>query len=220
MKTQGIVRQVIVAMGLTLAFGCMPVHANDDKPSEAQVDRVADRLVQMMPFGELMDETAKADPAWPLQERAGKSTPEQLACLRRELSADGYLRSRRVRAVEYVADNPQRVDEDLRVLDRVSPVVGRMVKLGMESGKTGKDVDPASVVKDMSADDLQSFLSFISEPKYASLRALSGLGEAFSLTRSAKENEDAGKSVGERLVGQLMIDAMATCDVPTSVLFE
>lgn len=218
MKTQGMMRQVIVAMGLALS--CMSVHANDDKLPEAQADHVADRLVQMMPFGELMDETAKADPAWPLQERAGKSTPEQLACLRRELSADGYLRSRRARAVEYIADNPQRIDEDLRVLDRVSPVVGRMVKLGMESGKTGKDVDPASVVKDMSADDLQSFLSFISEPKYASLRALSGLGEAFSLTRSVKENEDAGKSVGERLVGQLMIDAMATCDVPTSVLFE
>jgi hypothetical protein len=174
----------------------------------------------MMPFGDFMEETAKADPKWPLQEHAGKATPEQLACLRRELSADGYLRTRRVRAAEYVAGNPQRIDEDLRMLDRVAPVVGRMVALGMESGKTGKEVDASVVIKDMSADDLQSFMSFISDPKYTSLRALSGFGEAFSPTRSTKENEDAGKSVGERLVGQLMIDAMAACDVPTAVLFE
>lgn len=198
-----------------------PLAASAQAAGDAQVERLTGVLVQMLPFGKILDDAAAADPTWPLQGKAGKVDPAQLGCLRRELSSQGYQRSKRAEVAAYAQANPGRVGDDLKLLEGgAASVFGDFINAGVSEAQTGQKVEAADVIKKMKADQMLSFVEFISEPKHAPLRELVGIGDAFDPAKSAEQNSDAGKSIGARLVTKLMLGAMTTCNVSTSTIFE
>ena len=88
-----------------------------DAPQDAKVDRLADALVQMLPMGQIFQDASAGDPNWPMQGKPDAVSAEQLACLRGELSVAGFKRIRLADARKYAAENPSRLDEDLKLLE-------------------------------------------------------------------------------------------------------
>lgn len=190
-------------------------------PTPADIDKMTDHMVAMIPFGTMFDSIANDDPNWPLHEKPGAAKPEQLACMREELSAKGFRRYKRGQVEAYASAHPSRFSEDLALLDKGASVLfGKLVMAGAESERTGIEADPMAIMKDATPDQMASFMAFFSDPNYAELRKLSGLGDALSLNKSAEENESAGEQVGQSMATQLILRAMGACDVPTSVLFD
>lgn len=182
--------------------------------------RMTDLQVRMMPFGAIFDALANADQDWPMQENPDAVTPKQLGCMRDELSTPGYRRYKMAQVEAYIAANPSRVDSEIALLEQgAADLFGKLVAAGAESERTGVEADPAVVLKDASPEQMLSFVTFFSDPNYAELRKLSGLGDALSIDKSAEENESAGEKVGSTITMQIMLTAMSTCKVPTTVLF-
>ncbi|MEG3789012.1 hypothetical protein V1318_02640 [Lysobacter sp. CCNWLW3] len=189
--------------------------------AQAQADGLTEVMLQMLPFGKILDDAAAADPEWPLQGKADKVTPKQLGCLRSELSTTGYRRSKRAEALTYVQAHPERIDADMALLKGgAASVFSDFINAGVDEAQTGKKVETSEVMKKMKADQMLSFVDFITDADNAPLRELVGIGEAFNPSKTAQENSDAGKSIGTRLVLKLMLGAMTTCDVPPSTILE
>lgn len=189
--------------------------------ADAQADRLTEVMMQMLPFGKILDDAAAADAQWPLQGKADKVSPTQLGCLRNELSSTGYRRAKRAEALDYAKANPTRVGADLALLDGgAASVFADFINAGVSEAQGGKKVEATEVMKKMKADQMLSFVEFITDAKHAPLRELVGIGEAFDPAKSSQENSDSGKSVGTRLVLKLMLGAMNTCDVPPSTILE
>jgi len=188
--------------------------------AQADADRLAALMEELMPFGSVFDMLAARDPKWPLQDTPKASTPERLRCMRDELSSAGYHRVRMQDARSYVATYPSRVGDDIAMLEQgAASVFGRMMMAGVESeAKGGGDVAPEAVMRDFTPEQLSSFMTFINDPNYAPLRKKIGFGDAFDSTKSAEENESAGERLGAALGSQLMLKAMSTCDIPMSDL--
>jgi hypothetical protein len=201
--------------GLLACAGAAAMPA--DAPADARAERLADALVKMLPMGKIFADAAAANPKWPLQEKPEAVSAEQLACVRGELSVDGYRRARLEEARQYAAANPSRMDQDLALLDGgAARLFGTMVQAGADEASTGKKAVPEEILASATSEEVLSFVTFISDPAYAGLRKLSGYGDAFDVTRSAHENEKAGEQLGASLAVQLMIKAMGTCKVPPS----
>lgn len=182
---------------------------------------MTDLQVRMMPFGAIFESLANANPDWPMQDKPGAVTPKQLGCLRDELSTSGYRRYKLAQVEAYLAANPSRADAEIALLEQgAADLFGRLVAAGAESERRGVEADPSLVLKDASPEQMLSFVTFFSDPNYAELRKLSGLGDALSIEKSAEENESAGEKIGSTLTMQIMLTAMSTCKVPTSVLFD
>ena len=182
---------------------------------------MTDLQVKMMPFGAIFDMLAKADPKWPMQERPDAVTPTQLGCLRDELSTPGYRRYKLAQVEAYLAAHPSRATSEIALLEQgVAELFGKLVLAGADGERSGVQADPATVMKNASPEQMISFMGFFGDPNHAELRKLSGLGDAISPGKSASENESAGKQLGSTITMQVMLKAMSTCKVPTSVLFE
>lgn len=214
--------KLVLVSAAVLLFGMMSardVQAASPK-KETDVDRMTDLLVVMMPFGQIFEMAAKQDPNWPLQQKPGVLKPQELSCLRSELSADGFRRMKINDVKAYAETNKSRMTSDVQLLDQgASFLFGKLMMAGVESERTGVQVDPTDILKEATPDQMASFITFFNDPNYAELRKLSGLGDALGMGKSAKENESAGEQLGASLAIQVMLKAMTTCDVPTSVLF-
>jgi hypothetical protein len=189
--------------------------------STGQVAAMTDALVEMLPFGRVLDDAAAHDPAWPMQQKANAVTVEQLACLRQELSSEGYRRSKHAAVEAYAKANPSRFAGDLKLLDGgAATMFGKLVRTGFAK-KDGddSDTDTMSVLKSSSSEELLSFMTFFSDPEYAQLRTLSGIGNSLDINKSSAENEAIGQGLGSSMVMKLMISAMASCNVPPSAIF-
>ena len=182
---------------------------------------MTDLQVQMMPFGAIFDMLAKSDPKWPLQEKPDAVTPTQLGCLRGELSTPGYRRYKQAQVAAYLAANPSRAASEIALLEQgAAELFGKLVLAGADGERSGVQADPQTVLKEASPEQMMSFMTFFGDPNHAELRKLSGLGDAISPGKSASENESAGEQLGSTITLQVMLKAMSTCEVPTSVLFE
>lgn len=182
---------------------------------------MTDLQVRMMPFGAIFDMLAKNDPNWPMQEKPGAVTPEQLGCLRGELSSPGYRRYKQAQVEVYLAANASRAASEIALLEEgAAELFGKLVLAGADSERSGVEADPQRVLKESTPEQMISFMSFFADPNHAELRKLSGLGDAISPGKSASENESAGEQLGSTITLQVMLKAMSTCGVPTSVLFE
>lgn len=187
----------------------------------ADVQRMTDLQVQMMPFGAIFDMLAKADPKWPMQEKPDAVTPGQLGCLRGELSTPGYRRYKQAQVEAYLAANPSRAAAEIALLEQgAAELFGKLVLAGADGERSGVQADPQIILKNASPEQMMSFMTFFGDPNHAELRKLSGLGDAISPGKSASENESAGEQLGSTITLQVMLKAMSTCEVPTSVLFE
>jgi hypothetical protein len=210
-----------IALGAAFVFAStLSMAADAPAVDQKRVDTLADRLVQMMPLGPVLDDAAKADPTWPMQEHASKVSPQQLACMRDELSTTGYRRTRGALAADYLVRHEARFDEDVKLLEQIAPMVGSIFGQGVAEAQGGKEVDAEAVMKDSDPAALLGFLAFISESKYGPLRELTGLGDAFKTGADESANAKAGEQVGQAVVMKLMLGAMSSCKVPTSALFE
>lgn len=182
---------------------------------------MTDLQVKMMPFGAIFDMLAKADPKWPMQENPDAVTPTQLGCLRGELSTPGYRRYKQAQVEAYLAANTSRAASEIALLEQgAAELFGKLVLAGADSERSGVQANPETVLKNASPEQMMSFMSFFGDPNHAELRKLSGLGDAISPGKSASENESAGEQLGSTITLQVMLKAMSTCEVPTSVLFE
>jgi hypothetical protein len=208
-----------VALMAFVAIGT--AHAAESGAPASSAARMTDLQVRMMPFGAIFDSLASGNPDWPMQEKPDAVTPEQLSCLRDELSTPGFRRYKLAQVEAYIAANPSRVDAEIALLEQgAADLFGTLVAAGAESERSGVEADPAVVLKDASPEQMLSFVTFFSDPNYAGLRKLSGLGDALSIDKSVQENESAGEKVGSTLTMQIMLTAMSTCKVPASVLFD
>ena len=181
-------------------------------------DRLAMALAELMPMGRIFELAAQADPKFPLGEKADRATEEQRACLRSELSVDGYRRLKRTEADAYVRDNSARVPAELKLLESgVSRLMGRLVFGGAQAAQEGVDFDAQQVLADAKAEELAGFMAFMTDPNYAGLRTLSGIGDAFNPRSSQAENEKTGEALGYSLGAQYVIRALGACNVPASV---
>lgn len=230
-------RRNLAVLVVSLLFGVVPaVQAAEKAPAksaaakstvaesaaaESNVQRMTDLQVKMMPFGAIFDMLAKADPKWPMQEKPDAVTPTQLGCLRGELSTPGYRRYKQAQVEAYLAANPSRVASEIALLEQgAAELFGKLVLAGADSERSGVQADPQTVLKEATPEQMSSFMSFFGDPNNAELRKLSGLGDAISPGKSASENESAGEQLGSTITLQVMLKAMSTCEVPTSVLFE
>ncbi|MFZ2753052.1 MAG: hypothetical protein WAZ48_06350 [Lysobacteraceae bacterium] len=214
------VRCSFAALLAFAAFGAAQA-AESSAPAVSNTARMTDLQVRMMPFGAIFDTLASENPAWPMQEKPDAVTPKQLGCLRDQLSTPGYRRYKLAQVEAYVAANPSRVDAEIALLEEgAADLFGRLVTAGAESERSGIETDPATVLKDASPEQVLSFVTFFSDPNHAELRKLSGLGDALGIHKSAEENESAGEKIGSTMMMQIMLTAMSTCKVPTTVLFD
>ena len=132
-----------VRLAVTAVLMALALPAAAATPGEKQIDEMTDLLVSMLPVGAIMEEAAGENPAWPVQDKPDAVTPVQLACLRSELSRDGFRRVKRAEVVEYAQAHPGRFDEELRLVRTAAPVFGSIVQAGIASAKTDTDLVPA-----------------------------------------------------------------------------
>lgn len=222
MKQLPILDHVRLCFAALLVFAALATAeaAESGVSAASTAARMTDLQVRMMPFGAIFDALAKADPDWPMQEKPDAVTPKQLGCLRDELSTSGYRRYKLAQVEAYIATNPSRVDAEIALLEQgAADLFGKLVAAGAESERSGVETDPSIILKDATPEQMLSFVTFFSDPNHAELRKLSGLGDALSIDKSAEENESAGEKVGSTITMQIMLTAMSTCKVPTTVLF-
>ena len=204
--------------GLLAATGSLALAAAPAPRSD--VDRLADLMVQMLPMGPVLDEAAAANPEWPLVGKADKVTPEQLACTRRELSSEGYRRTRRQDAEKYAKAHPTRLHAGVELMaNGAARVFGQLVSAGIQKArdKDDTDLDMGKALAGVTNDEVLAFVTLTNDPAYADLREAIGIGEALSARgRSPDEAEQSGMQVGTTLTTRLMITAMGTCNVPPS----
>lgn len=204
---------MIVAAALLACAGA--AHAGQ-KP-DGRVDRMTDALVKMLPMGEIFEDAAARNPAWPVQDKPGAVTPDQLSCIRAELSVAGFRRSRMADVQAYASANPSRIDADIKLLESgAAELFGKIITAGAAKAGGNTEVTPESILGQATSDQVLSFVTFVSDPNYAGLRKLSGFGDALDITKSQSENEKSGYQLGASLAAQQMIKAMGTCKVPSS----
>jgi hypothetical protein len=207
---------LLLFASLLLANLAAPASAAD-APGDADIDRMTAAVVQAMPFGAVFDILAGENPKWPMQERPDAVTAEQLACLRGELSSDGYRRLRHAEVQQYAAAHPDRFASDLAMLESGSArLFGELVLAGANAEHSGAKAKPEEIIAAASKEEIESFTRLMSDAEYAVLRKLVGMGEMFDADASAKENEARGEDTGGALVVNLMRGAIATCKIPES----
>ena len=211
----------IAFRSLVLALALSAGSAWAAAPSQAQIDRLTDLVVQAMPFGQIFEKVQAGDPKWPLGDKAGKATPEQLACLRGELSAAGYRRKKRADVVEYAKANPDKVEDGIRVLESgAAELFGKFVIAGAEGEASGKPADPEAIAAAATPAQGLALTALASDPAHANLRILLGMGNMFDKLGQGNDDEmqAEGEKQGTQVGVQLMLGAMATCQVSMASL--
>lgn len=192
---------LILAACTTSAFAATP---------DADIDRFTNATVQLLPLGRIFDKVAAQDPKWPAQAKPTAVNDEQLACLRTELSSEGYRRSKRAEVVAYAKDHPSSFKDDLATLEAAAPVFGRLVMAGAGEGTQTAD----EIMKSAQGDQLLALMRLVSDPSTAELRKVAGIAGAFDIRKSENENKAAGEQLGASLAVQAMLKATITCKVP------
>lgn len=191
-------------------------------PTEAQVDRLTDLVVQAMPFGQIFEMVSARDPNWPLGDKAGKATPGQLACLRSELSPEGYRRTKRKDVSAYAKAFPDAVADDIRLLEAgAAELFGKFVLAGAQGEANGKPVDAEAIAASATAAQGVSLTALTTDPSHDELRELIGMGGMFDTLAAEGDDKDMqakGEKQGTQIGQQLMLGAMQTCELPMSVL--
>jgi len=208
---------IVALVSLLLAACASAPPAKPKSRNNEIVERLTTQLVTLMPFGEMFDHFAQKDPTWPFMKKAGNVTPEQMACVRKELSSEGFRHTRHVEAEAYAKDHPSHLTEDVVLLEGgAAEVYGKLIQAGFESKLNGTNADSNQVLKSMSGEQLLSFMKFTKDPNYADLRKLAGFGDAITDADSSKESRKAGRQLGASLTSQYVLQAIVTCKVPPS----
>lgn len=205
----------LLVCGLAAAPFAMAADRAEAAASSASIDRMTDAMVEFMPMGRIFDLALADNPDWPLGEKKGEASAEQLACIRGELSSAGYRRAKREEVAQYIHANPSRIDEELRLLESgAATLMGKLVMGGAEAARTGVKFDENDVLRSATNEQALSLITAISDPRFAQLRKLSGVGDILDPQKSKEEMEKAGQQLGYSMGAQQIIKAMGTCKVP------
>lgn len=181
------------------------------------MQQLAALLAQMLPLGKMMDAQAARDPKWPLEGKVDLVTPEQLACMRHEMSSDGWRQSKLAEAREYAMAHPERVAADLRILQAgAAKVTSRMVHAGLLAKEGEAPVDTKAALASVSAKQMHAFVLFAKDPGFAQLRELVGIENSFNKTR--EENQKASYDMGVSIGMKFTLRAMDDCKIPPATL--
>lgn len=211
----------VVRRGLNFAFAAVAAltlaacATTATAPRNSNVDRLTRAMVTLLPMGEIFDHFAAKDAEWPAKGKMDKVTPDQLACLRRELSTEGYTRTRRAEVEAYVKAHPAEVKDDIELLEGgAAETYGKLIRAGFEAKFSGTHADSNAILKSLQSDQLLSFMKFAQDPSYSDLRKLAGMADALVGADTSKESQRAGQQVGKTLASKYILQANATCKVP------
>jgi hypothetical protein len=216
MRKQRARRSLILAAATFVAMVVAGCASTATAPRNNYVDRFTRAMVTLLPMGELFDRFIAKDPEWPVKGKMDKVTPEQLACLRRELSSDGYTHTRRLEVEAYVKAHPSQLKDEIELLESgAAEAYGKMIKAGFDAKLSGASADSNSILKSMQSEQLLSFMKFSTDINYSDLRKLAGIGEALADVDDTKKSQhNAGQRVGKSLASKYIFQATATCKVP------
>lgn len=195
-----------------LSLACAGAQAAE--PTPQQIDDLTDAVVQLLPLGQVMESAAAADPHWPVQGKVDAVTPEQLVCLRKEMSTDGFRRYKRTEVADYLRNHNGNLQDELRVTRQSGPVMSRIMLAGAAAEGSKEKVDLTTIMREANADQLLAMVSLARDPKYRDLRELTGMGDAMSGEGSAKDNH----AVGELIAIKAMFHGFKMCNVAPGAL--
>ena len=189
-------------------------------PSPARIERLGALFVQAVPVGWMVERVAERDAQWPFQQHAGKFTPAQLACTRGELTADKASATQLADAREFARRHPDRVEESIQLLESgAAEATGVLMRAGVREATGGAPTDPRSVMREMSAAQLRSFVSLTEASQHAELRQAMRLdGIAGAGSRQASRQQ--GYRVGQSLMMGPLLTALERCRIPPASLFD
>jgi hypothetical protein len=171
-------------------------------PPASQVERLQDQFLAIMPLGEMLGHVASRDPNWPLQNEMDRHTPQDVACMRRELSPDKGSAVMRERAADYARKYPDRVSGDVAMLDAGAVrFVGSAMRAGMFGGDRPRP-DPQ---------DLKATIEFLTASRYADLREAMYLDGAADAMLKPGGGYRMGQHIGMRFMLPLTVDAARAC---------
>ena len=198
---------LVVAFAAPVATAAQPATPS---PDDARIDKLTDLVVEAVPFGKIFD-IAAADPDWPLQTESGDAVAVRRACLREQLSPAGYRRNKRVEVAAYVAANPDRIGEDIALLENGgASIMGMAMMAGVDSKVSGKEIDPQALLATIPQERLAIFLSFLNDEKYLPLRRVAGL--LMPIEGDDAEGNTANEAHGAMMAARVMQQAVAHCD--------
>lgn len=203
---------LLIKLAASLALAAVSLSSVAAEDDDAAT--LTDLMVELMPFGKVFDGVAATDPSWPAQGLLDKVSTGQLACLRSELSSEGYRKFTRARVTEYIAADPARIDGDIDVLEKgAAELFGKLILAGVEGERTGVAADPEAVLAGATEEQMIAFMALFGDAKFAPLRELAGVGNQLNTGATAEESEKAGEQLGQVLTLKLMNAAMDTCGV-------
>ncbi len=187
--------------------------------SAADIDKMTDYVIELLPFSRIMESQMNIDEKWPLGDKAKNFSASEISCVRGNLSAKSYRESKLTDVKAYATKEPVRFANDLKLLETgVATLVGSLVMGGVEEQKTGVKFDQAQVFQKAKADQVSAFVSFFYDPQYKGLKDLSGFG---SLTGqgSATDAKSQGFGIGVSTASKLIFGALEKCNLPMSKMF-
>src|SRR5258706_13685779 len=124
------IRRSGVAAVLALTLTPWTTHAESagTAGTDERVGRMTDMMMQMLPFGPVLDDLAAKNQAWPMQQKPDAVNAGQLACLRRELSAAGPRKTDLREGGAHPKADGTRLGRDMKPVDkRIAPVLCQIV---------------------------------------------------------------------------------------------
>ena len=203
--------EMIVRTGLCIAAlalsACTTSAVSTSSSSSAgkavNVVALQDRFAATMPLGDMLAYIASQDPNWPLQTRMDQFNAKDVACMRREMAPENGHELMRSRAADYARKHPERVQDDIRLLDAgVVRFVGSSLRAGMTGSKEAPPQNP---------NDLKAVVEVMTEPKHADLREAMYLDALQDAMLSPTRRYEAGQRLGLRMFAPMTLDAAKKC---------
>jgi len=208
----------MAALGTSVAHAAVSSAVPDSNASELQMTQLTDLVTQAMPMSEVIEMIKVKMPNWPFQDHPDAVTPEQLACVRAQTSADNYKALVRSDVADYVHIHPDRVTDDIILLTTAAPLLKASVMAGANQAATDTPADYRKVIDNSTPEQMLAMLSVMKDGKNTDLRKVIGFGNTHSNTSTA-DNQQAGRSVAADRLAPLLLKSMATCHVPMKALY-
>ena len=184
----------------TAPSGTAPVAAQP--PSDVQ--QLQDLFVQTLPIGQVLARVAAEEPNWPLQGRMDLFSAKDVACMRSQLQPEKGDAVMRQRAADYAARHPDRVKDDVIVLQ--GGVTEAMAKTA-GAAMTGKAAEKPD------AQTLKPLIEFLMAPRHAELREAMYMDAIADAMLGTQSGRNAGRGIGARIMVPLVVDAAKACNL-------
>ena len=186
----------------------------------SETETLTKLVVQTIPMGQVMQRFIDQNPNWPLNDKVGNATPEELKCLRARLGPSGYAAMRSEQVKDFAKRYPDRVADSIAVLEQGAAAFSEATFLeGINSTVQGGKADASAVLGKFSARQYSAYVDFIGNEKHRQLRDLMGIGETLvPRGRTTEDDKQRQENAGRMMSTRVMLDAMDYCSVSLKVL--